>query len=159
LIVALGRDVVVLEVLLAVESDLLGLHFSVAHVDLVANEDNGDSLTDTGQILVPLGHVGVGDTGAHIEHDDAAVAANVVTITESSKFFLTGGVPNVEDDVTVAGEERHRVHLDTEGSDVALFELTSQMTLDEGSLADTAITDEDELELGGLLLLLLNHFV
>ena len=33
------------------------------------------------------------------------------------------------------------------------------MTLDEGSLTDAAITDEHELELGDLLLLLFNHLL
>ena len=36
--------------------------------------------------------------------------------------------------------------LDTESSDVLLLELTSQVTLDEGGLAGTTVTDEDELE-------------
>ena len=76
LVVALGRDVVVLEVLLSVESDLLGLDLSVLDVDLVANEDNGDALTDSDQVLVPFGYILVGDSGADVEHDDAAVATD-----------------------------------------------------------------------------------
>ncbi len=159
LIIALGGDVVVLQVLLAVEGDLLSLDLSVTHVDLVTDEDDGDAFANTGEIFVPLGHVGVSDTGAHIEHDDTTVAADVVTITESSKFLLTGSIPDVEDNISMGGVERHGVDLDTEGGDVALLEFTSQVTLDEGSLADATVTDEDELELGGsLLLLLVNHF-
>ncbi len=159
LIIALGGDVVVLQILLAVESDLLGLDLSVTHVDLVTNEDDGNAFADTGEIFVPLGHVGVGDTGAHIEHDDTTVAADVVTITESSEFLLTGSIPDVEDNISMGGVERHGVHFDTKGGDVALLEFTSQVTLDEGCLADTTVTDEDELEFGGsLLLLLVNHF-
>ena len=159
LIIALGGDVVVLQVLLAVEGDLLSLDLSVTHVDLVTNEDDGDAFANTGEIFVPLGHVGVSDTGAHIEHDDTAVATDVVTITESSKFLLTGSILDVEDNISMGGVERHGVDLDTEGGDVALLEFTSQVTLDEGGLADTTVTDEDELELGGsLLLLLVNHF-
>jgi hypothetical protein len=76
LIVALCRDIVVLEVLLSVEGDLLGLDLSVLDVDLVANQDNWDVLTDSDEILVPLGNVLVGDSGADIEHDDSAVTAN-----------------------------------------------------------------------------------
>jgi hypothetical protein len=151
LVVRLSTDVVVLEVLLAVEGNLLGFDFAVFDVDLVTDEHDGDVLADTGQILVPLGHIGVGDSGAHIEHDDAAVATNVVTIAETTELLLTCGVPNVELDLAVGGEERHGVHLNTEGSDVLLLKLTSQVTLDEGGLSDTAITDEDELELGHLL--------
>lgn len=160
LIVALGRDIVVLEVLLAMEGDLLGLNFAITNIDFVTDEDDRDGLADTGEILVPLGDVGVGDTRADIEHDDTAVATDVISVSESSEFLLTGGIPNIEDDVSVGGVERHGVHLDTKGGDVALLELTSQVTLDECSLADTTITDEDEFELRDLLLLLcLNHSI
>ena len=157
LIVALGRDVVVLEVLLAVEGDLLGLDLAVADIDFVANKHDRDGLANTGQVLVPLGDVGVGDAGAHIEHDDAAVATDVVSVAETTELFLAGGVPNIEFDLTVVREEGHGVHLDTESGDVALLELAGQVALHEGRLADTAVADEDELELGDLLLLGLNH--
>ena len=76
LVVGLGGDIVVLEVLLSVESDLLGLDLSVLDIDLVANEHNGDVLADSDEILVPLGDVLVGDSGADIEHDDSAVATD-----------------------------------------------------------------------------------
>jgi hypothetical protein len=76
LIVALGGDVVVLKVLLSVESDLLGLNLAVLHVNLVADEHNGDVLAHADEVLVPLGHILVGDTGAHVKHDDGALAAD-----------------------------------------------------------------------------------
>ena len=149
LVVALGTDVVVLEVLFTVEGDLLGLHLTVADINLIANKNNGDGLADTGQILVPFGHVGVGDAGADIEHDDAAVSTDVIAISETAKLFLAGRVPNVENDLAVAREERHGVHFDTESGDIALFELACQVTLDEGSLADATVANEHELEFRG----------
>jgi hypothetical protein len=151
LVVGLGRDVVVLEVLLAVESDLLGLDLAVLDVNLVSDKNNGDVFADTCKILEPLGDVRVGDAGADIEHDDAAVSSDVVTITKSSKFLLASGIPNVEQDIAVGSEEGHGVNFDTEGGDVFLFELAGQVTLDESGLADTSISNEDELELGHLL--------
>ena len=78
LIVALGRDIVVLQVLLSVESDLLGLDFAVLDIDLVSNKHDGDVLAHANEILVPLGHILVGDAGAHIKHDDSAVAADAI---------------------------------------------------------------------------------
>ena len=78
LIVGLGRDIIVLQVLLSVESDLLGLDLSVLDVDLVSNKDDGNVLADTDEILVPLGHILVGDAGAHIEHDDSALTLDAV---------------------------------------------------------------------------------
>ena len=49
------------------------------------------------------------------------------------------------------------MHLDTESGNVFLFELASQVTLDKSGLADTAISDEDQLEFGNLFLLGLLH--
>ena len=149
LIVALGTDVVILKVLLTVEGDLLGLHLTVSDINLVANKNNRDGLADTGQILVPFGHVGVCDTGADIEHDDAAVATDIITISETTKLFLASCIPNIENDLAVAREERHGVHFDTESGDVALFELACQVTLDEGGLADATVANEHELEFRG----------
>ena len=80
LVVRLSRNIVVLEVLLSVESDLLSLDFSVLYVNLVSNEDNGNVLTDTDKILVPFGNILVSDTRAHIEHDDGAVSTDAIKI-------------------------------------------------------------------------------
>ena len=49
-VVGLGRDVVVLQVLLAVESDGLGLDLALLDVDLVAGKDDGDVLADTDEV-------------------------------------------------------------------------------------------------------------
>lgn len=49
-VVGLGGDIVVLEVLLAVEGDSLGLHLTLLNVDLVTGEDNRDTLADTDEI-------------------------------------------------------------------------------------------------------------
>jgi hypothetical protein len=45
---------------------------------------------------VPVGDILVGDAGRDIEHDDAALAINVVSITETSELLLTGGIPDIE---------------------------------------------------------------
>jgi hypothetical protein len=49
---------------------------------------------------VPVGNVLVGDAGGHIEHDDAALAVDVVAITETTELLLAGGVPHIELDLT-----------------------------------------------------------
>ncbi len=71
----------------------------------------------------------------------------LVSVTETSELLLAGGVPHVEADGTVVSVEDHGVDFDTEGGDVLLLELTGEMSLDEGGLTDTTITDEDELVL------------
>lgn len=47
LVVTLGRDVIVLQVLLSVEGNLLGLNLAVFNIDLVTNQDNWDVLANT----------------------------------------------------------------------------------------------------------------
>jgi hypothetical protein len=81
LIVTLGRDIVVLEVLLSVESDLLGLNFSVLDINLVSDEDDWDGITDSDEIFVPLWNILIGDSGADIEHDDTALTSNIISIS------------------------------------------------------------------------------
>lgn len=49
-VVGLGGDVVVLQVLLAVEGDSLGLDLALLDVDLVTAEDDGDTLADTDEV-------------------------------------------------------------------------------------------------------------
>jgi hypothetical protein len=48
---------------------------------------------------VPVGDVLVGDTRGDIEHDDTALAVDVVTVTETTELLLTCGVPNIELDL------------------------------------------------------------
>ena len=49
-VVGFGGDIVVLEVLLAVEGNGLGLHLTLLNIDLVTGEDNRDILADTDEI-------------------------------------------------------------------------------------------------------------
>ncbi len=45
---------------------------------------------------MPVGNVLVGDAGGNIEHDDTALAVDVVTVAETTELLLTGGIPDVE---------------------------------------------------------------
>ena len=62
LVIALGRNVVVLEVLLSVESDLLGFYLSVLNIDFVTDQDNWNVFTNSDKILVPLRNILIGDS-------------------------------------------------------------------------------------------------
>lgn len=53
-VVRLGGDIVVLEVLLAVESDSLGLDLALLHVNLVTAENNGNVLADTDEVTCTI---------------------------------------------------------------------------------------------------------
>jgi len=159
LIVTLGRNIIILQVSLSVECDLTSFNLSILTVDLVANEHHGDVVTNSGQILVPFGDIFIGNTGSNIEHDDSGMGTDVISFSETSELLLTGGVPDVKLDGTVVGEKYNIGHFNTLGGDILLFELTSQMSLDEGGLSDTAISNEHELVLGDDLSLRgINHF-
>lgn len=114
LVVRLGRDVKVLEVLLAVERNLLGLHLAVLHLDLVAAEHDRDVLAHAEEVAVPVRHVLVRDPRRHVKHDDRALALDVVAVAEAAKLLLAGRVPAVEADRTKVRVEHERVDLDTE---------------------------------------------
>jgi hypothetical protein len=49
-IIGLGRNIIVLQVLLSVEGDCLGLDLSLLDINLVSGEDDGDTLADTDQV-------------------------------------------------------------------------------------------------------------
>lgn len=82
-----------MQIALAVESDLAGLHFSVLLVHLVAHQHDRDVVADAGEVLVPLGHVLVGDAGSDVEHEDGCIGPDVVALAQSAQFFLSGSVP------------------------------------------------------------------
>ena len=145
-VVGLGGDVVVLQVLLAVESDLLGLDLTILDLNFVTAQDDRDVLADSGQITVPVRNILVGNTGSNIEHDDGALSLNVVSVTESSELFLSSSIPNIEFDGTTVGVESQGMHLYPQSCNIFLFEFSSQVTLDESSLTDTTVTDEDKFE-------------
>lgn len=48
---------------------------------------------------MPVGNVLVGNAGGDVEHDDAALAVDVVSVTKTSKLLLSCGIPDIELDV------------------------------------------------------------
>lgn len=59
-------------------------------------------------LTMPVGNILVGNPGGDVKHNDTAFAVDVVTISQSSKFFLTGSIPNIEFEFTEVGEETER---------------------------------------------------
>ena len=51
-------------------------------------------------LTVPVWNVLVGDTRSNIEHDDTALAVDVVAVTETTELLLSSGVPDIELDLT-----------------------------------------------------------
>lgn len=56
------------------EHDALGFDFSVFDVHLVAAEDDGNVLTDTDQVTMPVGYVLIGDSRGDVKHDDSTLS-------------------------------------------------------------------------------------
>ena len=56
------------------EHDGFGLDLPVFDVHLIATQHDGDVLTHAHQVSVPVGHVFVGDSSGHVEHDDSTLA-------------------------------------------------------------------------------------
>lgn len=63
------------------------------------------------KIPMPVRDVLVRDPGGHVEHDNAALALNVVAVSETTEFLLPCGIPHVEADSAEVGEECERVDL------------------------------------------------
>lgn len=64
---------------------------------------------------MPVGNVFIRDARRDVEHDDTALAVDVVSITETSELLLACGVPDVELDLAeilswdLVGEGNRRV--------------------------------------------------
>ncbi len=50
---------------------------------------------------MPVGNVLVCDTGCDIKHDDTTLPVDIVAISESTKLFLPGSVPDIELDASI----------------------------------------------------------
>lgn len=48
---------------------------------------------------MPIWNVLIGDARGHVKHDDAALPVDVVSISQTTKFLLTCGVPDIEVDL------------------------------------------------------------
>jgi len=52
------------------------------------------------ELTVPVGNILVGNARGNIEHNDATLSVDVVSVTKTSEFLLSCGVPDVELDIT-----------------------------------------------------------
>ena len=146
-VVASGRQIVVLQVSLAVELNVTGLHLSVLDIDLVSDQHDRDVLAHSNNVSVPVGDILIGDSTGNVEHDDGALTLDVITISKATELLLSSGVPHIEADLTAVGVELQGVHFHTEGGDILLLELTSSVTLDKCCLTNTTVSNEEKLKL------------
>mmetsp|Transcript_8073 Transcript_8073/g.18896 ORF Transcript_8073/g.18896 Transcript_8073/m.18896 type:complete len:213 (-) Transcript_8073:158-796(-) len=146
-VVALGTDIIVLNVLSSVESHVLSLDDPLCRVHLVANQDHGNVGARPHQVTVPSRHILVSDTRGHIEHENGSLGVYVIAISQSTKLFLSSGIPNIERNWPIVRLETQRVHLHAQRRNIALLKFTCQVTLDQRSFAHTAIAHQDKFKL------------
>lgn len=133
------------------ENDGFCFHFPILNIYFVSAQYDGYIFTDSHQIPVPVGHVLVGDARRDVEHDDGALALDVVAVAEAAELLLTRGVPDVEPDGSSVCVEHQGVHLDSQRRDVLLLELARQVSLDERGLAGASVSDQHTFECGHFL--------
>lgn len=97
-------------------------------IDLVPAQHDRDVLAHPLKVAVPVGHIFIRDSGGHIEHDDPALALDVVPVAEPAELFLSRRVPDVEADRAEVGREGERVHLDAEGGWIARVRFSTTTT-------------------------------
>jgi len=95
---------------------------------------------------MPGGHVLVGDTRGHIEHDESALTLDVVAIPQTSELLLASGVPHVEAYGAAICVKDQWMHLHAQSGHVPLLKLSGHVALHKGRLSATAIADENALE-------------
>ena len=90
----------------------------MTHLDInfVSAQYDRDVFTNTLEIAMPIGDIFVGDSRGDIKHDDTTLALNVIAIAETTKLFLTRGIPNVKANSPKVGSECKGVNFDTESS-------------------------------------------
>jgi len=146
IVIRFGGDFEVLKVFLAVERNTPSFYFAFLDINLVTTKNNRNVFANSFEIAMPVGNVLVGDTRCDIKHDDTALALDIITISEATKFLLTSGIPYVKADCAKVGGEVKRMDLYTKSGDILLLEFTGQVTLYKGSLPSATIANKDELE-------------
>lgn len=153
LIVRLGRYIIILQVSLSVNGDLIGLDLSVLDISLVSNKTNWDIWSNLDKVIEPLQDVLVGLSACKIEHDDAALRANIVAFSELSELLLTGSVPDLNSYLSMSGVEYDLSNTGSLGWYVGLDEVSAVVSLDKGGLADSTVSDQNKLECRYVILL------
>jgi hypothetical protein len=72
-----------------VESDILRLYFPVLDIDFVSADNNGDILTDSDNVSVPVWYILVSKTTGYVEHDDGALSLNASVTLSFNLTALT----------------------------------------------------------------------
>lgn len=72
---------------------------------------------------------------------------NIITITKTTKLFLTGSIPYIKPNWATICVEDERMYLNAQCRYIFLFKFTSQMAFDERRLTSTTIADKYQLNM------------
>ena len=98
------------------EGNGLGLDFALFDIDFVAAEDDGDVFAHADEVTcemvgwfgweigeemltMPVGDVLVSNARCNIEHDDAALAVDIIAISQPTELLLSCCVPDIKLDL------------------------------------------------------------
>jgi hypothetical protein len=70
----------------------------------------------------------------------------LIPVAKAAKLFLTGCIPDIEQDWSKVGVELERADLDPHGCEVALLKFSRDVSLHKSGLADATITYKHDLE-------------
>ena len=87
-----------LNILFSMKSYRLCFNFSLFDINFIATKNYGNCLAHTHNVFMPVYNILVRDTRCNIKHNDRALSLNVISVTKTTKFLLTSGVPDIESD-------------------------------------------------------------
>jgi len=146
LIVGFGWDIIVLEISFSVESNLIGLNFSIFNISFITYKTNWYIWTYFSKVLVPLIYISIGISWGKIKHNNSTIGFNIVTFSKFSEFLLTSSVPNIKGNFTMTGTEGYSSNLSTFSWNIWLLEVTSIMSLSKCSLTNTTISNKNKFK-------------
>lgn len=95
IVVRLRAHFNICDVFLTVKSYLLGFHFSVLHINLVSDQDDGNVPSNSDEITVPNRRFFVRVTGCDIEEEKCTRGVDVIAVSQSSELLLPGCIPDL----------------------------------------------------------------
>jgi len=124
---------------------------SVLHIDLVADDDEGETVgvARSGldqELIAPAVEVVEGLGDVNVEHKHAAISTTIESDTERLETLLTGSIPDLKGDKTIVNHDFLGEEISTDGGTVLVGELLVDVLVHQRSLTHTTVTKDDNLQ-------------
>jgi len=128
-----------------------GNNTSVLHIDLVANDNEWETIRVTRssldqELITPAVQVVECLCNINIKHEHTAICTTVESNTKRLETLLTGSIPNLKGDKTIINHDFLGEEISTDCCTVLVGELLVHVLVHERSLTHTAITKDDNLQ-------------